>query len=366
MKGSQSIAGFTTATVFFFLVALAGCGSDSETKTSASEGIGTEGPECFIDTHVHLHGKYGRAGQEVVDYEAAADKAFETMDEIGVDKALVMPPPISADPNQRGKYDYTELLEVTKKHRKQLGFLGGGGTLNPMIQQAADTSKITSETRRSFEEKADEIVSAGAVGFGEMTALHFSFRAEHPYEEVRPDHPLFLLLADIAARKNVPIDLHMEAVSSDIPLPDELQSPPNPEEVDENIEAFKKLLSHNRAARIVWVHAGWDTTGHRTVKLMRKLLKSNPNLYMSLKTVGRGREENRPDENGKIKSEWKDLIAEFPNRFVVGSDQFYSVPGTRRVGPPSTKSTWNLVGQLPSNVASKVVCDNARSIYRLR
>ena len=99
---------------------------------------------------------------------------------------------------------------------------------------------------------------------------------------------------------------------------------------------------------------------------MRELLKDNPNLYMSLKIVGRGQEKTRPDKNGKIKPEWKDLISEFPNRFVVGSDQFYSVPGTRRIGPPSTELTWELVNQLPSDVASKVVCDNTRTIYRLK
>ncbi len=363
MKGSVALV--TASVVLVVASVLTACSSDSDKDNKASVTTKKAAIECFIDTHMHLNGTYVSVGEKKTDYEAAAQAAFTTMGEIGIDMALVMPPPISADPEQSGKYDYTELLEVTKKHKKRLAFLGGGGTLNPMIQAAADTTKVTSETRRTFEKKAKEILDAGAIGFGEMTALRFSFRSEHPFEEVRPDHPLFLLLADIAARENVPIDIHMEAVSSDIPLPDELQSPPNPEEVEENIEAFKKLLSHNRAARIVWVHAGWDTTGHRTVKLMRKLLEDNPNLYMSLKIVGRRQEKNRPDENGKIKSKWKDLIAEFPNRFVIGSDQFYTVPGTRRIGPPSTESTWNLVDQLPTDVASKVVCDNARTIYRL-
>ena len=55
----------------------------------------------------------------------------------------------------------------------------------------------------------------GAAGFGEMAAEHFS--GGTPYQFAPPDHPLFLLLADIAARHDVPIDQHMNAVPRDGP-----------------------------------------------------------------------------------------------------------------------------------------------------
>jgi len=53
---------------------------------------------------------------------------------------------------------------------------------------------------------------------------------------------------------------------------------PNPASLHENITAFRRLLDHNPRARIVWVHAGWDLTGERTVALMRSLLEAHRNL----------------------------------------------------------------------------------------
>ena len=37
---------------------------------------------------------------------------------------------------------------------------------------------------------ADEVIDAGAVGFGEMASLHISAADGHPYEFVPADHPL--------------------------------------------------------------------------------------------------------------------------------------------------------------------------------
>ena len=75
------------------------------------------------------------------------------------------------------------------------------------------------------------MIKDGALGFGEITALHLSFRRTHPFEETPPDHPLYVLLADIAARLGVPIDIHMEAVSGGTAVPGWIQkrSSLNPE-----------------------------------------------------------------------------------------------------------------------------------------
>jgi hypothetical protein len=50
-----------------------------------------------------------------------------------------------------------------------------------------------------------------------MTAEHAP--SSTPYETAPPDHPLFLLQADIAAQRDVPIDLHMEAFPKRSPSP---------------------------------------------------------------------------------------------------------------------------------------------------
>ena len=104
---------------------------------------------------------------------------------------------------------------------------------------------------RDFRREAEAIVKAGAVGFGEIAAEHFSSgRGNHPYESTRPDHPLLLALADIAAEHDMPIDLHMEAVPQDMPFPGRRAGGANPENLKENISGLERLLAHNRNARI--------------------------------------------------------------------------------------------------------------------
>src|SRR6185312_13039247 len=137
------------------------------------------------------------------------------------------------------------------------------------------------------------------------------------------DHPLLLLLADIAAQHRVPMVLHIEAVPQEMPLPSNLKSPPNPPRLHANIAALERLLDHNRNAKIIWAHAGSDNTGYRTPELCRRLLRAHSNLYMEIKIDPVSPARNPPMANGKIKPEWLRLYKQFPDRFVIGSDQHY-------------------------------------------
>jgi hypothetical protein len=121
----------------------------------------------------------------------------------------------------------------------------------------------------------------------------------------------------------MPIDLHMEAIISDMRMPGHLSSPNNPATLRSNVAAFERLLTHNRNAVIVWAHAGWDNTGDRTVTLMRSLLEKHANLYMSVKIDRLSLAENRPIRGGKIRPEWIELIRLFPDRFMIGADQHF-------------------------------------------
>ncbi len=106
-----------------------------------------------------------------------------------------------------------------------------------------------------------------------MSTEHFSLPQSpvKDYEYAPADHPLMLLLADIAAGHNVPIDLHMEAVPQDMTSPENLKAP-NPPRLHGNFAPLERLLSHNPRANLIWAHAGQDNTGYRTPELMRALL----------------------------------------------------------------------------------------------
>ena len=139
-----------------------------------------------------------------------------------------------------GHYDTEIILSEVKKASRQAGdygrrrfaelhdhAIGGHGGCRP-----GGAEKIQGPRGR--------IAAQGVAGFGEMTAEHFA--GYTPYQYAPADHPLYLMLADIAAAHNIPIDLHMEAVPQDMALPSGLKSPPNAPRLHANIAAFEKLL----------------------------------------------------------------------------------------------------------------------------
>ena len=304
----------------------------------------------FVDTHVHL---------EPADPAHSVKAALRAMLGENAAKIVFMPPPFTGDDPAR--YDVEVFLLAFNSHADKLAMLGGGGSLNAMIQQAASSGDAGPGVQRKFKERADELLRLGAVGFGELAAEHF--QGATPYQSVPPDHPLFLLLADIAAMHGVPIVLHMEAVPRDTPLPASLKSPSNPPQLRANIDAFERLLAHNPRAKIIWAHAGWDNTGHRTAELCRRLLAAHPNLYMDVKIDPLKPGLNSPladGASGAIKPEWLKLFQDFPDRFVVGTDQHYPEP---LPGPQRWLAIVLLLNQLPDGVRQKVARKNAESLY---
>lgn len=324
----------------------------------------------FIDVHNHLLGHYGsRSGIQEVDFEGAARVALDGMKRLGIQKMFIMPPPFA--PDHPSRYTFEDLTGIVKKYPDHFAFLGGGGTLNVMIQESVRLGTTSQRLKSQFEKKAMDILSKGAIGFGELAAEHFSFSTDHPYESAPPDHPLFLLLSDIAARKGVPIDIHMEAIPQEMPLPRvrRLESPYNPRMLRANIAAFEKLLAYNRSTKIIWAHVGWCNTGHRTAAFCAELLGKHPNLYMSFKISPDSMVETRPlTKNLGLKDEWFNLIRTYPERFLIGSDHFFVTPRANlQVGPPRRvgEETKLLLALLPPELARKVGFENAIHVFKL-
>lgn len=306
----------------------------------------------YIDVHTHL---------DETNIEGSMQAAIHDMAGENLAKIVFMPSPFTL--GDANRFDVEQLLPGAKKYPGKIYVLGGGGTLNPMIIEAARSGNAGPEVQEKFKERAEAVLSAGAVGFGEMAAEHFP--SSTPYETAPPDHPLFLLLADIAAQHDVPISMHMEAVPQDMDLPAPLKSPPNPPRLRANIAAFERLLAHNPRAKIVWAHLGWDTTGYRTPELTRRLLETHPNLFMEIKLDPLDSEKSSPLSNGAsgtIKPEWLKLLTDFQDRFVIGSDQHYP----QSSGPQRWQAAVRVFNQLPAAVRQKIGTANAVRIYNLK
>ena len=394
---------YAGAVLALFVSLLTVCACVPDNSTAQQPGSAASRIE-WIDVHVHLLGGGGPRG---ADYPGAVRAAIAAMDEAGIKKSVVLPPPQVS--GGRLPFDWKDFREALQAWPGRFAFLGGGGLLNPMLQDAGRENTVDEATRRRFADAAKEIRAAGAVGFGEIAAHHLSFMGGHPYESVPADHPLFLLLADIAARYDVVIDLHFDLVTEDMPLPPRLSSPSNPPKLQANIAGFERLLAHNRQAKIVWAHAGSDPLGNWTASLSRDMLRKHPNLSMSLRLRGGmmpgggpppgmqppglipGRPRPGParpggmmqesmspsmafSPAGEINPEWLKLLREFPDRFVIGGDQFIASPQLQGVGPGLTfaaiapvirERTRQFLVSLPPDVARKVAYENAMRLYKL-
>jgi hypothetical protein len=343
------------------------CKDDKNTDTNTDTDTS---PFVWIETHTHLRGIGYGGDLSVTDWEGAATEAADAMADLGVAIALIMPPPVSPDNvDEPIFYDYTALESLGGTAEVSFSFLGGGGLLNPLIH-GTPTEEVTEIIEADFVAKANAILDAGAKGFGELTILHLSASSSHPFIQSPADHRLFYALFEVAAQRDVPVDIHLEVVSEDMPTPPSFlaNSDNNPEELQANLPAFKKLLGDFPEVKVVWTHVGWDNTGDMTLTLLEELLLEYPNLYLSLKVMeelGRQSDANRPvDLEGNLRQPWIDLIQLNPDRFIIGGDQFY--PGLSwGSNAQSLSTTIDAYKQLPEKLQRKVAQDNAISIYGL-
>lgn len=347
----------------------------------------------IIDTHAHMNVSANTTAGCNGAYAALIPLVTGYMDQYNIKKSIIMSQPLNSfvldSPPFCKHYKY--MGPSLEPYHDRFLFLGGGASLNPMLKRYADPATVTPAIRSRFKFTAYEILEAGAIGFGEITTEHFSLvSGGHHYQSVAADHPLMLLLADIAAYRNVPIDLHMEALPlGRIPLPKWLQrlndnpvvATINPSHLYKNIDKLENLLRHNRGARIVWVHAAWDNSSYRLVGVMKRLLDEHPNLYMSIKQRSRPpynqsqpqhfntpqghpglRTFNRVlDNNDRLKNIWLKLFKEFPDRFMIGQDQHF--PNNYEVEAMDRMNA--LLSQLPSGLRDKIAGLNALRIYNI-
>jgi hypothetical protein len=157
--------------------------------------------------------------------------------------------------------------------------------------------------------------------------------------------------------------------------------PANPPVLPANFAAFERLLAHNRGARIIWAHAGSDNLGQWTVELSRRALTAHPNLFMSLRMAPAHVPRNHPlNPVGAIKPGWLPLLRDFPDRFVIGGDQFFVDPATANErtslfashAAPTRQCTNVFLAALPEELAALpedltrgIATGNAARLYKL-
>lgn len=324
-------------------------------------------PLPWIDVHVHLTAP-GAGGLRQM-----AEKAAAELTRNGIAKGLIMPTPLAP-------FSYRDYVRATRNLPSALGMLGGSDILDPLIHDNKPED-VTPELKQKFTALAEQVLNDGALGFGEMAALHFSLADGHKFMHAPPDHPLFLSLAEVAGRRGAVIDLHLDPIVGTKPLARGLKSPPNPKMLPDNVAAFERLLAHDRRAKIVWAHGGMDPFGGMTPQLVGELMDRHANLYMSLrvappplKTVARLglRIRNKLLDERGLSSAWLAVLKRHADRFVLGTDSFFLIEGGKSpVGAfvAGNETKWfasNLfLWSLPQDLTRKIASENAVRIYGL-
>lgn len=332
------------------------------------QGPPIQAPVPWVDVHLHLVGGRERSP----DFAGAVEAAIREMDRFGIARAIVLPPPqIDSQP----VYDAHAFRGALARHRGRFAHLGGGGALNAMIHRHADPASVTDAVRREFAAAAERIIDDGAAGFGEMASLHLSATQGHPYEFVPADHPLLRVLAEVAARRDVPIDLHMDAVDGETPTPARFAGSPNPPTLPDTLGGLARLLAHNPKAKIVWAHGGSDPLGAMTPAAIGRLMDAHPNLFVSLRIVGaQAPMRNKALAGGGLDPEWSALLTRHADRFVIGTDSFMVAPSVRPGGPgvtfaernvPKLQATVHFLSLLPPGIMRAVGRENAIRLYKL-
>lgn len=352
-----------TLLLLVVLVTILGAGPkslDAASKSAAPQ----QRLEGIVDTHAHL------VPDPQLRFDGALSAAIEVMDRYGIETTLIMSPPRAT--KVKGNYELDDFAAAAQRYPGRFRFMGGGGGLNAILHGHADPSTVSAKVREEFETEARRLINAGALGFGEMSSLHVSLAKRHAYEFVPADHPLLLLLADIAAERNVPIDLHCDASATEMATPERLaRFPNNPKRIPATIPPLERLLAHNPKARIIWAHAGTDHLGDFGPERIGTMLDKYPNLFLSLKIAGaRASTENKVLSRKWLDGAWRDLLIRHADRFVIGTDSFYGGPSAAgviaeftRITEPHMRTTKVFLSTLPRDVARKIGWENAHRLY---
>jgi len=310
----------------------------SQDQTTTSE----QGKLNFIDVHVHLF-------PTIMD----VSDITSNMDKYGVTKMVNMQEPCEIYTNTPPSHE--GIPDLSEKYPDKFISLYAGEPVH-LLDQVATSGSYTQTDQEQYTSLLEKAMQSGKYrGFGEIALLHgwitsggLSGKGNSGCAQVSVpgDHPWMFIMSDIAAKYNVPIDIHME--HPDVMLP-----------------GFERLLDHNRNTTIIWSHTGWITGEYSpTPEQWRELLEKHPNLYGSIKCRPYTAGDLVPlvQEDKTINDKWLQLFEDYPDRFMIGSD---IKPGQRAGEFDFLFPYRQLLKDLPQDVRVKIAQGNAKRIFRI-
>lgn len=329
-------------------ILLVGCSIPASTKLDPHE------PIHYINVHGHIVPlgpefppkskmavKFGFPGIPV-------DEFFASMDRWGVDIFINELSPTTIW--KGGTHDDYGIPKLSELYPRRIFSLYGGKALR-LLYRVVEQGSYTTRHEQKFVRLIEQAMQSGKYkGFGEI-GLHHMQSIKRSNMTIKADHPWMLKLADIAAKYDFPIDIHMEAT-------------------DDTLPALERLLAHNRKTKIVWAHAGWSELGNATADVWVRLMARHSNLYGSIKHRSLNnkygsRKVALRDRDGRIEADWLHLLERFPDRFMIGSDIAPGIFVKHGNYLEHLKRMQKFLRRLPPHLLGPIARDNAIRVFNL-
>ena len=269
--------------------------------------------EAFADVHIHFNWDQ----QELIDARGVAAK----LEAAGVEFAVVAGTP-------------SELaLELAR---------ASGGRVIPIF-----SPYIHELGRRDWylNQRVVDLARAGLSngdyhGIGE---IHFMVGFQP-----RPDNQVFRELMALAAEFRVPVLIHVDSG---------------------NEKTFVDICRDYPSLDILFAHAG----GNLYAQHLRRVVEACPNTWIEFAARDPWRYGGLTGDDGLLLHEWRELVLDYPDRFVTGTDPVWRV--TRTQSWDLADDGWDYFEQLiawhrgwladlPEDVRRKISVENARRLFR--
>ncbi|MDM0038897.1 amidohydrolase family protein [Variovorax sp. J22G21] len=266
----------------------------------------------LFDTHLHYN-------QEAWDGNTGPfppTEALARMQRNGV-KAIVA----NSRPNAG-----TQTLAAARETRE------AGVTVVPFVRLYRNRDDYTSWFR---DETIYEMVHA-ELARGTASGPYRGIGEFHLYESANANGPVAKKLIVLAEQKQLAVLAHVDDVAIDL--------------------LMANAPSKGRALRLIWAHTG---IGGAPVARVRALLERYPLLMGEL--------SYRPGltcADGKLCPEWRELILQYPERFLVGSDTWVNQRWSSYDELMQGYRAW--LGDLPPAVARRIAWDNAADLFGVK
>ncbi len=119
-----------------------------------------------------------------------------------------------------------------------------------------------------------------------------------------------------------------------------------------DLRGIRLLLQQSSGLVLIWAHGGFDVP----VETLRELILLHQNFYIELSY-----REGMLDEEGRLTSEWKAFLNQYPQRFLLGMDTYK--PSRWASLPEQVAEARGWLLELPDAVAEDIARNNMDRLF---